>query len=86
MWWWIALGVVGFAVLMLVLVALSLLVPLGRLGRAAATTQARMRKAQAVQESVAHLQERVAGLAEQAAGLQERLDALGDRSGSARKG
>ena len=86
MWWWIALGVVGFAVLMLVLVALSLLVPLGRLGRAAATTQARARKAQAVQESVAHLQQRALGLAEQAAGLQERLNALGGQPSSARKG
>ena len=44
MWWWIALGVLAFAVLVLVLAALSLLVPLGRLGRAAATLQARMRR------------------------------------------
>jgi uncharacterized protein YlxW (UPF0749 family) len=86
MWWWIALGVVAGAVLVLMLAMLSLLVPLGRLARAAATTQARMRKAQAVQESVAHLQERAAALAEQAAGLQERLDAYGIRPPSRWKG
>ena len=86
MWWWVALGIVGVELLVLVLLALSVLLRLVDLARAAGRTQQRMRKAQALQASLGHLQQRVAGLAEQAAGLQERLDALGDRSGSARKG
>jgi hypothetical protein len=73
--WWIALGVVGFALVLLVLVSLPVLSRLGRLGRAAARTQARVAEAETVQMSVAHLQERLASLAEQAAFVQERVAA-----------
>ena len=79
MWWWVALGVVGFALLVLVLAALSLLFRLAALSRAAARTRHRMYGAQRVQASLGHLQERLGGLAEQAAGVQERLEAGGKR-------
>jgi hypothetical protein len=73
--WWIALGVVVLALVLLVLVSLPVLSRLGRLSRAAARTQARVAEAETVQMSVAHLQERLASLAEQAAFVQERVAA-----------
>ena len=73
MGWWIALGVVGFALVLLVLVSLPVLRRLGRLGRAVARTQARAKEAETLEMSVAHLQERLDSLAEHAAGLQGRL-------------
>jgi len=64
---WVVLGVVLFAAVLLVLVALPVLSGLGRLGRAAARTQAQLGQAQTLQMSVAHLQERLAARAAQAA-------------------
>jgi len=75
MYWWIALGVVVLALVVLVLVCLPVLGRLGRLGRAAARTQARVKDAEALQMSVAHLQERLNDLAEHAAGVQQRVSA-----------
>jgi hypothetical protein len=75
MGWWIALGVVVFALVLLVLVSVPVLSRLGRLGRAVARTQARAKDAETLQVSVAHLQERLDSLAEHAAGLQERVSA-----------
>jgi flagellar biosynthesis/type III secretory pathway M-ring protein FliF/YscJ len=75
MGWWIALGVVGFALVLLVLVCVPVLRRLGGLGRAAARTQARVAQAETLQMSVAHLQERMDSLAEHAAGVQERVSA-----------
>ena len=45
MWWWVALGIVGVELLVLVLLALSVLLRLVDLARAAGRTQQRMRKA-----------------------------------------
>jgi hypothetical protein len=75
MGWWIALGVLVFALVLLVLVSLPVLARLGRLGRAMNRAQARAKDAEALQMSVAHLQERLNDLAEHAAGVQERVSA-----------
>jgi hypothetical protein len=75
MGWWIALGVVVFALVLLVLVSVPVLARLGRLGRAAARTQARAQQAETLQMSVAHLQERLESVAEHAAGVQEWVSA-----------
>jgi flagellar biosynthesis/type III secretory pathway M-ring protein FliF/YscJ len=75
MGWWIALGVVVFALVVLVFVSLPVLSRLGRLGRAAARTQTRVKEAETLRMSVAHLQERLDSVAEHAAGVQERVSA-----------
>jgi hypothetical protein len=75
MGWWIALGVLVFALVLLVLVCLPVLARLGRLDRAMNRAQARAKDAEALQMSVAHLQERLNDLAEHAAGVQERVSA-----------
>ncbi len=77
MGWWIALGVVVFALVLLVLVSVPVLRRLGRLGRALGRTQARAAQAETLQVSVAHLQERLDSLAEHAAGVQERVSTHG---------
>ena len=86
MWWWVALGIVGVELLVLVLLALSVLLRLVDLARAAGRTQQRTRKAQALQASLGHLQEHLEELAEQAAGVQQRLDAGRTRPPLAGKG
>ncbi len=86
MWWLVALGLVGFGLLVLVLAGLSLLSRLSALGRATSRAQARLKDAQTVQMSVAHLQERLASVAEQAAAVQQRLDKRGAQPPTVRKG
>ena len=71
--WWIALGVLLFALVLLGLVMAPVLARLGRLSRAAARAQARAAQAQTLQRSLDHLQERLTSLAAQ-------VEAIGDRA------
>jgi hypothetical protein len=70
---WIVLGVVGFALLVLVLVTLPLLRRLGRLRGVQQKLQRRAVEAQALVSSAEALQER-------AAGMQETLQTMADRA------
>jgi hypothetical protein len=70
--WWIALGVLVGALVLLVLVVVPVLARLGRLSRAAARAQARAAQAQTVRGSLEHLQERLDTLASHAEGIKQR--------------
>ena len=70
---WIVVGVLVFAVLLLVLVALPVLGRLHRLGRSAARTQRQVAAAQTLQMSLAHLQERLASVQEHATAVQDQM-------------
>jgi len=72
---WVVLGVLVFALLLLVLVTLPVLSGLGRLGRAAARTERELAGAQTLQMSLAHLEERIAAFQDQTTGVQEHLAA-----------
>jgi len=63
MMWWIALGAVGFGLVLLVLVALPVLRRLGRLRRAMARAQRRTVELQGMRASVEALQEHLAEVA-----------------------
>jgi hypothetical protein len=63
MMWWIALGAVGFGLVLLVLAALPVLRRLGGLRRAMARAQRRAVELQGTRASVEALQERLAEVA-----------------------
>lgn len=76
MWWWIAGGIVLFALVLLVIVCLRVLGRLEPLGRAQGRLQARMAEAQGLATAAEGLQARVADLQKAAAQAQAGMEAL----------
>jgi hypothetical protein len=76
---WLTLGVAIFGLLALTLVLLSVLVRLGRLGRAAARVQHELAGADTLQTSLAHLQEQLGSLQEHADAVRTEALARRDR-------